>query len=183
LIRSGEQTIYLGHLAVGLAAKTTTDKVPLWAMVLAAYTNDVVKLGFKAAGLEQNGALRIDHHTGITLFVPSEIPWSHGLFMSIVWSLLAAGIAYLFYRNRKIASSIGLVVISHWLLDFIVHPPELPLLFKGSPMVGLGLWTTPVGSIVSRNLEFTMLACGLLLYLIHRMKTAVSVDKQIKWVY
>lgn len=182
MIRSGEQTIYLGHLAVGLAAKTTADKVPLWAMVLAAYSNDVVKLGFKAAGLERNGTFFIDYHKGITLFVPSEIPWSHGLFMSIVWSLLAAGIAYLFYRNRQTASIIGLVVISHWFLDFIVHPPELPLLFNGSPMVGLGLWTTPEGSMVSRVLEFVMLACGLLLYLIHRMKTAVSVDKQIKWV-
>ena len=100
--------------------------------------------------------------------------------MSLVWALLAAGIAYLIYRNRKIAGVIGLVVISHWLLDFIVHPPELPLLFSGSPMVGLGLWTTSPGVVVSIFLEVAMLAGGLAIYLIRRNKRASQVVKMIE---
>ena len=160
-----------------MAAKTTSDKVPLWTLVLAAYTNDVLKLGFRAVGLERDGASYLDIKRGVSVFIPARIPWSHGLFMSVVWSILAAGIAYLFYHNRHVASIIGLVVFSHWLLDFIVHPPELPLLFNGSPLVGLGLWTTPLGSMVASILEVVMLAGGLALYFIHRKRTAVSVDK------
>jgi hypothetical protein len=141
-------------------------------MVLTAYTNDILKLGFRAVGLENNGSSYLDVKQGITLFTPANIPWSHGLFMSVIWAFLAAGIAYLIYRDRRIAGVIGLVVISHWLLDFIVHPPELPLLFTGSPMVGLGLWNTTLGFVISILLEVAMLACGLVIYLIHRKRKA-----------
>lgn len=141
-------------------------------MVLAAYSNDVLKFGFRAVGLEHYGTFRLDINRGVILLVPADTPWSHGLFMSVVWSILAAGIAYLVYRNRRIASTIGLVVISHWLLDFIVHPPELPLLFNGSPIVGLGLWTSSQGFIVSMFLEVAMFAGGLALYLNHNIKKA-----------
>lgn len=100
------------------------------------------------------------------------MPWSHGLFMSVIWALLAAGVAYLIYRDRRIAGVIGLVVISHWCLDFIVHPPELPLLFNGSPMVGLGLWTTAPGFVISIFIEAAMLAGGLAIYMIDRKRRA-----------
>ena len=144
-----------------MVAKTKADKVPLIAMVVAAYTSDILKLGFRALGLEYNGNYEIDVSQGITTPTPANIPWSHGLLMSIVWALLAATIAYLIYRDRRTASIIGMVVISHWFLDFIVHPPELPLLFAGSPMVGLGLWTTRWGLLVSAVIEIVMLALGL----------------------
>jgi hypothetical protein len=151
-------------LAVGLAAKTTTDKVPLWTMVLAAYTNDVLKLGFRVAGLETNSEIIAKFNGRVISSIPANIPWSHGFFMSAVWSIIAGGIAYLVFRDRRTASTIGLVVISHWLLDFIVHPAELPLLFKDSPMVGLGLWSTPQGFVASILLEAGMLAGGIALY-------------------
>jgi hypothetical protein len=159
-----------------LAAKTTINKVPLWSVVLAAYTNDILKLGFRVVGLEQNGSSHIDVKQGIKIFTTANIPWSHGLFMSAVWALLAAGIAYLIYRDRRTAGVIGLVVISHWLLDFIVHPPELPLLFNGSPMVGLGLWNTAPGFAVSIFIEVIMLATGLVIYLKDRKRRAAQVD-------
>ena len=169
--------IYLAHLAVALAAKTKTDRVPVWALVLAAYSNDILKLGFRAIGLENNGSSYIDIEQGITITTPANMPWSHGLFMSVVWSALAAVIAYLIYRDRRTASIIGLVVISHWVLDFIVHSPELPLLFNGSPMVGLGLWMTPQGFGISIFLEICILAGGIGLFLIHSRRRSVSVGK------
>ncbi len=98
------------------------------------------------------------------------MPWSHGLFMSVVWSILIAGITYLIYRDRHSARVMGLVIMSHWLLDFIVHPPELPLLFTGSPIVGLGLWLSPQGYIISNILEVGMLAGGIALYVNHIKK-------------
>jgi hypothetical protein len=70
-------------------------------------------------------------------------------------AVVAAAITFLSYRNRRTASIIGLVVVSPWGLDFIVHPGELPLLFNGSPTVGLGLWTWALVSFsaVSWNLS------------------------------
>jgi hypothetical protein len=153
-----------------LAAKTKADKAHLLAMAVAAYTNDILKLGFRAVGLENNGNYNLDLRQGITIPTPANTPWSHGLFMSLVWALLAAIIAYLVYRDRHIASIIGAVVISHWILDFIVHPPELQLLFSGSPMVGLGLWTTHWGLMVSALIELGMMALGLGIYMIHRKR-------------
>lgn len=90
--------------------------------------------------------------------------------MSLVWSVVAAVIAYLIYRDRRTSSVVGLVVFSHWVLDFIVHPGELPLLFNGSPMVGLGLWTSGPGLIISIILEFALLAGGIALYLFARKR-------------
>ena len=147
-------------------------------MVMAAYTNDILKLGFRAVGLENNGSSHIDLKQGITVSSPANIPWSHGLIMAVVWALLAAAIAYLIFWDRRAAGVIGLVVISHWLLDFIVHRAELPLLFGGSPMVGLGLWTTATGFMVSIFLEIGMLAGGLAIYLLHRNRRAVPVGSK-----
>jgi hypothetical protein len=129
----------------------------------------VLKYAFKAVGLENTGASYLDIKRGVYVLFPGNIPWSHGLFMSVVWSILAAMIAYLIYRNRRIAIVFGLVVSSHWLLDFLVHPPELPLLFTNSPLVGLGLWITPSGFTLASILEVTMIVGGLILYLNHNI--------------
>ena len=104
----------------------------------------------------------------------SFIPWSHGLFMSVVWSLVAAAIMFLIYRERRASSIIGLVVLSHWALDFVVHPPELPLLFGGSPTVGLGLWTSGPGLVISGILELALLAGGISIYLVTRKRKTVQ---------
>lgn len=160
-----------------MAAKTQADEVPLWSLVVAAYTNDLLKYGFTAIGLEKPSGSYLDLKRGVFMLFPGSIPWSHGLFMSIVWSLLAAGIAYLFFHNRRISSIFGLVVISHWLLDFIVHPPDLPLLFSHSPMVGLGLWDTPSTFIIASMIEAVMMAGGLLIYFNHRMHMYFRIGK------
>lgn len=139
--------------------------------MLAAYSNDVLKLGFTAIGLEHNSGFILDNTPKGYSYYPAYIPWSHGLFMSVIWSLVAAGIAYRVYHSMRIAGIFGLVVISHWLLDFIVHPPELPLLFSQSHMVGLGLWNSPATYAIANILEVSLLAGGLILYLNHNINT------------
>lgn len=62
------------------------------------------------------------------------------------------------------------MVSSHWALDFIVHPPDLPLLFKNSPMVGLGLWTSGPGLAASIVLELVLLGGGLAVFLAWRRR-------------
>ena len=94
--------------------------------------------------------------------------------MSATWSVTAAAIAYLVYRERRTASIIGLAVFSHWVLDFIVHPPDLPLLFSGSRLVGLGLWMSGPGLIISVFLELGLLAGGIAIYRKTRKPTTLS---------
>ncbi len=160
-----------GHLAVGFAAKPLAPKVPLWALLVATEVSDLLSFGFVAAGIETQGVYTVDVNQGIQESIPALIPWSHGLFMCIVWSVIAAAIGYFFYRERRTSIILGLVVFSHWILDFIVHPAHLPLLFEGSPTVGLGLWTSGAGLIISVIMEFALLGVGIAIYLRTRKRT------------
>ena len=153
-----------GHLALGFAAKPTTPKVPLWVLLVATEVLDLLTFPLQALGIESFAISQADFTNGLQLITPARMPWSHGLFMSIIWSLVAGGIAFLVYRDRKTSVIIGMLVFSHWLLDFIVHPPHLPILFEGSPTVGLGLWTSGPGFIFSIFLEIALLVGGIVLY-------------------
>lgn len=159
-----------GHLGIGLAAKPVAPEVPLWVLLVASEVLDLLSFGFIALGVERTSITLTDFNQGMRTITQSSIPWSHGLFMSLVWSLLFGALAYLIYRDRRTSAVLGLVVFSHWVLDFIVHPPHLPLLFDGSPQVGLGLWTSGPGLILSVVLEFVLLAGGLAIYLAARKR-------------
>ncbi len=117
-----------------------------------------------AIGMENSGVNSMSLDQGLKVLAPASIPWSDGLFMSVVWSFVTAAIVYLVFRDRHAGSIVGLAVFSHWVLDLIVHPGELPLLFNGSPTVGLGLWTSGPGLILSGTLEFGLLAGGVVIY-------------------
>jgi hypothetical protein len=161
----------IGHFALGLAAKPVAPKIPLWVLLIASDLLDLLCFPFFAAGIEHNGATKIDFNQGLVVLSPSSIPWSHGLLMSIVWSVLFGLIGLAIFKDRKASIVAGLVVFSHWALDFIVHPPDLPLLFSDSPKLGLGLWSSGPGFIISLILEIALFAAGLTVYLRTR-KTA-----------
>lgn len=155
----------LAHLGVGLAAKRVAPNVNAGVLVGAAYAIDIVWAGFWAAGLE--------HFPGSGAV--STAPWSHGLFMSVVWSAAAAAVTFLITRNRRTSLVIGLLVFSHWVVDFIAKPMThafptdagLPLLFDGSPTVGLGVWRTAAGEYVG---EYGTAALGAMVYMLTRIK-------------
>jgi hypothetical protein len=100
----------------------------------------------------------------------SSIYWSHSLFMSIIWSLAGFVLAYLLTRDRRTSIVIGLLVFSHWLLDFVSHPmgmgrelpPDIPLFFAGSPKVGLGLYNSVAAALIT---DFGLLFAGVAVYL------------------
>jgi hypothetical protein len=104
---------------------------------------------------------------------------SHGLFMSVVWSVMAALIFGLIYRDRCSGVIVGLLVFSHWVLDLITHPmgaifggnplpPDLPLFFNGSPQVGLGLYNHSFTVAMATDLGLFIL--GVALYVTNIMK-------------
>jgi len=151
-----------GHLAIGLAVKYVAPKVPVGVLLLATEAIDILCVGVFVP-------LGIEHASSDPSLV--SISWSHGLFMSAIWSVMAALLAARIYRNYRTGTVIGLVVFSHWVLDFISHPmglghplpPDLPLLFEGSPKVGLGLYNYSFG--VALATELGLLILGVLIYI------------------
>jgi hypothetical protein len=153
-----------GHLGIAFAAKPIVPKAPLWALLVASEALDLLFFGFSVFGIEKAGITQVSIADGIKIVSPGLIPWSHGLFMSLVWSALASGIAYLLLRDRRASGVIGLVLFSHWVLDFLVHLPDLPLLFAGSTTVGFSLWGSGAGLIFSGILDIGLLIGGLVVY-------------------
>jgi hypothetical protein len=151
------------HMAVGLAAKRIARKTPVIVLMLAAYVIDMIWGVFYYFGIEAMA-------DGTT-----TNPWSHGLFMSLVWSALVGGIVFGISHNRRAGWIAALLVFSHWVIDFISHPmlfafpndTGLSLLFDGSPTVGLGLWRTELGMTIG---EYGVLAAGAVFYILTLIK-------------
>lgn len=88
-------------------------------------------------------------------------PLSHSLFMLLVW---AFAFGYLYRRrtgDRRAALVIGLLVVSHWVLDVITHRADMPL-YPDGPVVGLGLWHSVLATVI---VESVMLLAGVVIYL------------------
>ncbi len=168
----------IGHLAPGLAAKSVTPGVPLWVLLIAGETNDLLYFLFSSVGVEPKAAIGVmDFNQGVKYLIPVSNPWSHGFFMSLIWAMTAAAIAFLFYRDRRTSIVIGLVVFSHWILDFLMHS-NLPLFFNGSPQVGLGLENSGSGFLFMTVLDLVLLAAGITIYFRARKQTMQKKEVQ-----
>lgn len=150
--------MFIGHLAVGFAAKKLSPRTSLGTLILAAEWVDLVFPVFVLAGLEHVGVRR-SANPFLTLDL-SDYPITHSLVAGIGWALLLGGIALRFSREVRAGLVVGGAVLSHWVLDFVSHTPDLPL-WPGGPVVGLGLWRS-VGATVT--VEGLMFAAGLWLY-------------------
>lgn len=95
-------------------------------------------------------------------------PYSHGLAAGMAWSIVAGLVAFTCYsrlRTRwRAGALVAAAVLSHWLLDALVHRPELPLVGTASPMVGLALWDRVP---VALALEAILVAAGLYCFATH----------------
>lgn len=165
-----------GHLGVGLAAKPAAPKLVLVFLLVASEALDLLSFLFFSLGIEDPGISQTNLSQGVQIIVPGSIAWSHGLFMAVIWSAFFGSIVYLVFKDRRVGVIISLVVFSHWVLDFLVHGPDLPLLFEGSPKVGLGLWTSGPGLLFSIFLEVVLLAAGIAVYIKARKRKPNLVD-------
>jgi hypothetical protein len=148
----------VGHLAVGFASKKWAPRTSLAWLILAPVFVDLWWGVFILTGVERARMV-----PGITKSIPLDleyIPWSHSLVVDVGWALLLAGIYFALSREMRGAVVLFFGVLSHWLLDFVSHRPDMPILPSG-PRVGLGLWNHP---ILAFNVEAAMLALGVYLY-------------------
>jgi membrane-bound metal-dependent hydrolase YbcI (DUF457 family) len=151
--------MFIGHHAASFAAKRWAPRVSLGTLFGATMLLDLVWPVLLLAGIEH---VRIA--PGITAFTPldfNDYPITHSLLSVVGWSLLAGLVFWLVHKSWRDAVVVGVAVLSHWVLDFITHRPDLPL-WPGGPVVGLGLWSSVPGTIV---VEVGLFVFGLWLYL------------------
>ena len=152
--------MFIGHYALALAAKRAAPRTSLGTLFAATSLADLLWPVFLLLGWEQAHVVP-GPNPFLTLWLDS-IPISHSLITLIGWGALFA----LFYRMRtgegRAALVVALLVVSHWVLDFVTHRPDMPLYPGGTPLgLGLGLWNSVAGTIV---VEGVMFVAGLWLY-------------------
>jgi membrane-bound metal-dependent hydrolase YbcI (DUF457 family) len=153
--------MFIGHYAVGFAAKKAAPRTSLGWPVGAALLLDLLWPLFLLLGWEEVRVAR-----GATPFLNLDFvsyPISHSLATTIGWALAAGAAYWAVTKYRAGAVWIAILVASHWVLDFVTHRPDLPL-WPGGPRVGLGLWNS---TFLTVAVEEAMLAIGLWIYVVH----------------
>lgn len=140
-----------GHLAVGFAAKRITPRISLGTLVLASLVPDLVWCVFLIAGIEHVRFIE----RGATLMksrVAFDIVYSHSLLANVIWAALFAGAYAMRRRYPRGAVVLFAAVLSHWLLDFVSHNPDMPLAPGVQRYFGLGLWNSIPATLLVEGL-------------------------------
>ena len=149
----------VGHIAVGMAAKRITPRVSLGTTVLAALLPDLLWCGFLLAGIEH---VEIRAGRGAAnYFGASDMAFSHSLLMDALWGALLAGAYFLARHYARGAWVLFAAVMSHWLLDFVAHRPDMALAPGVHRYFGLGLWNSVAATVM---VEGGMWAIGIIIY-------------------
>jgi hypothetical protein len=129
--------MFIGHYALGLACKRVEPRLSLVHLLAAPQVLDLVWPILVLAGVEH-----VAIAPGNTAFTPLAFisyPWSHSLVAAVAWGLVYAGIVRVATGASRPALVAGALVVSHWVLDWASHAPDMPL-WPGSARYGLGLW-------------------------------------------
>ena len=144
--------MFIGHFGAGFAGKKFSKPASLGTYFMAAQWIDLIWPILLLLGIE-----KIQVKPGISVVTPldfSYYPFSHSLVGVIVWGLLFGLVYYLIKKNLKVSVVLGLLVLSHWFLDLLVHIPDLPIFPGESIKVGLGLWNSLAATIILEGLIF-----------------------------
>ena len=129
--------MFAGHVGAALALAGAERSVNAGAFVVAALLADLLLWTFILLGWE---SVKIPPDFATTHQAAFIVPWSHGLAASLGWSAAVGAAAFVAAGSRRAALLLAAAVFSHWILDVLVHRPELPLLGADSPHLGLAAW-------------------------------------------
>ena len=152
--------MFLGHFGIAFGAKAAAPKVSLGTLMLAAQFIDLIWPTLVLLGIE-----RVNIIGNGTRYPPLDFvyyPYSHSLLMVVGWAVLVGAAYYAVRNSRTGAVVLGLAVVSHWLLDLVVHYPDLPLYPGNDLLLGFKLWSSFTLSLL---LELAIFAVGVWLYL------------------
>jgi membrane-bound metal-dependent hydrolase YbcI (DUF457 family) len=144
--------MFIGHFALGLASKKLEPRVSLATSFLAAQLADTIWPVLILTGGEQ-----VTIAPGDTVVTPlrfDSYPWSHSLLTLVVWGAIFAGVHFAARRQPRAALLLGGLVVSHWVLDFVSHRPDMPLTPWTADKLGLGLWNSLPATVVVEGLLF-----------------------------
>jgi len=147
--------MFIGHYGIGFMVKKKFGEIPLWILFLSVQLIDIVAfilviLGFEKAAYQNSDNPFFRNNL--------DLPYSH----SLVGTLILSFIVYLFFvivKRKSWALVVALCVFSHWVIDFIVHTPDLSIFF-GYFKTGLGLWNYPY---LSFSIEIILVLIGFLI--------------------
>jgi membrane-bound metal-dependent hydrolase YbcI (DUF457 family) len=141
--------MFIGHYALGLAAKRAAPGTSLGTLFIAPTLADLLWPFLLLLGWEHSHVVP-GPNPFLTLWL-DDIRYSHSLLTLAVWGALYGYLSWRRTRDKRAAMVIGLLVVSHWLLDFVTHRPDMPL-YPGSPTIGLGLWNSPTATMIVESL-------------------------------
>ena len=170
--------MFVGHYGVAFAVKTERNRIPLWVLFIAVQFLDYIWATLVLLGIEKLRVIK--GFTAGSMLDSYYHPYSHSLIAAILWSSVAV-VGYnslcsrLGYSYRKsTALIVGVAVFSHWILDLLAHPLDLPI-YDNTWKVGFGLWNY---RDLEFGLEIALLAAGIILYLV-RNATSVARKKAV----
>jgi hypothetical protein len=163
--------VIAGHFGFAAGVKAKERQVPLWSLMLATAWLDVVFIPLYLAGIEtiEPAADATGTYGGGII----HADYTHSLVGAAALSLVF-GAAFGWRWGRRTGTVLGLVALSHWVLDLIVHRPDLPILpgdGGGLPDFGFGLWRDPTAAAI---VELLIVVVGSWLYWRAARQTAAA---------
>lgn len=164
-----------GHFGLAAIVKSRQPQMPLWALMLSTQLLDVIALVLLAFGLEY-----FVPEPGTTSNYGSLVihaDYSHSLVGALAISLVAMLVTMIPWGRRN-GLIIGAMVFSHWILDVLVHRPDMPILPGNAgdlPLLGLGLWNFP---LLTAGIELALILAGAYTYYHAAMRSAVKAERQ-----
>ena len=166
-----QREMFAGHYGVSFLVKKAEPKLPLWTLFLATQLLDILWAIFVLLGIEHYRIV-----PGITASLPLDLyymPYTHSLVAAVAWSAVVFALCRWVIplsglRSNRSARFLALAVFSHWVLDLVVHRPDLPL-YDNTYKVGFALWNYPLTALA---LESALFFGAMWLYL--RSTTATS---------
>ena len=149
--------MFLGHFALAAASKPVAPEVPVWAMMAASQAMDIAFIPLVAVGLE---SITMPGYGQATI----NAYYTHSIVGTVVIAALVFAIGKAVWKTQRAAWTLALLSASHWLLDLVVHRPDMPLLPGNAgnfPLLGLGLWNYPWVSMI---IEIVMAITGVVIY-------------------
>ena len=150
--------MFVGHFGLGLAGKRVVPEIALGTLFLSVQFADALWPLLVLLGVEHvrvaPGILRLQN---LDFY---DYPFSHSLAALVAWGILFGAVYWLIRRRLAAAVVLGIGVVSHWVLDVLVHRPDVPVLPRG-PYLGLGLWNSVPATLA---LEGGLYAGGAILY-------------------
>jgi hypothetical protein len=147
-----------GHYAAAFVGKAAQPNLPWWVLCMAAQLVDIIHCVLLLVGRERS---TLDFTLPSNPLVIQHVPYTHSLVGNALWALLSGVIAYALFDTFKAGITVGLVVLSHWFLDLLMHRPDLTI-YGRPPRFGLGLWNAPK---IASGVELGTIVLSVILYI------------------